>query len=119
MIAVSNRAHIYARPGFKERLKWCFITVLGCSAPVNLDNPGQDDPILAFRFPNGGSLSVEFTEDAPDEQQMRWGAWLEMKADDPSALKERILDAGLLQLKHPATSTFYFVLPGGQVVGIA
>lgn len=118
MIAVSNRAHIYVRPDVKEQLKSCFTTVLGCEPAVSLDNPGQADPILAFRFPNGGSLSFEFTEDAPDEQQARRGAWLEVKANDPSALKERIRKAGLPQLKHPATSTFYFVVPGGQVVGI-
>jgi hypothetical protein len=118
MIAISNRAHIYVRPDAKEKVKWCFTTVLGCGAPLSLDNTGQADPILAFTFPNGGSLSFEFTDDALDEQQARRGAWLEVKADDPSALKKKILEAGLPHLKHPATSTFYFVVPGGQVVGI-
>jgi hypothetical protein len=77
------------------------------------------EPILAFRFPGGGSLSVEFTEDALDEPQARHGAWLEVSVDDPAALKQRVLEAGLPQVKYGPTGRFYFVVPGGQVVGIA
>ncbi len=118
MIALGNRAHILAHPDVKERLKWCFTTVLGCGPAASLDVPGLPEPILAFRFPNGGSLSVEFNEDALDEQQARRGAWLEVRVDDPSALKQKILGAGLPQVEYIATNTFYFVVPGGQVLGI-
>jgi hypothetical protein len=117
-LAFSNRAHIFARPRVKERLIWCFSTVLGCGAPVALNASGLSEPILAFRFPNGGSLSIEFTADALDEQQVRRGAWLEIWSNDPAALKEKILEAGLSQVSYPATNTFYFVAPGGQVFGI-
>ncbi len=61
---------------------------------------------------------MEFNEDALDEQQARRGAWLEVRVDDPSALKQKILDAGLPQVEYIATNTFYFVVPGGQVLGI-
>jgi hypothetical protein len=36
----------------------------------------------------------------------------------PAGLKKKILQAGLPQVKYVATETFYFVLPGGQVVGL-
>jgi len=78
---------------------------------VSLDVPGLPEPILAFRFPTGGSLSVEFNEDALGEQQARRGAWLEVRVVDPSALKQKILEAGLLQVEYLATYTFYFVVP--------
>jgi hypothetical protein len=116
-LAFSNRAHIFASPKVKEKLIWCFSDVLGCGLPVSLKPPGLE-PILAFRFPGGGSLSVEFTEDALDEQRVRRGAWLEIWSNDPSALQRKILDAGLPQVTHPATNTFYFVAPGGQVLGV-
>jgi hypothetical protein len=119
MIALLNRAHILARPHIKEQLESCFTTVLGCGAPARLDVPGLSEPILAFRFPGGGSLSVEFTEDALDEQHARRGAWLEVSVDDPAALKKNVLEAGLPQVKYSATGRFYFVVPGGQVLGIA
>ncbi len=80
--------------------------------------PGKGEPILAFRFPNGGSVSVEFTEEALDEQVVRRGAWLEIKADNPADLKRRILAADLPQVQYWATKNFYFVAPGGQVFGI-
>ncbi len=118
MIALGNRAHILARPHVKDQLESCFTTVLGCGAPARLDAPGLREPILAFRFPSGGSLSVEFTEDALDEQQARRGAWLEVRVDDPAALRKKVLEAGLPQVKYSATDRFYFVVPGGQVLGI-
>jgi hypothetical protein len=117
-IAFSNRSHIFAHPNVKERLTWCFSSVLGCGAPMSLNAPGLSRPILAWRFPEGGSLSVEFTEDALDEQQSRRGAWLELWSDDPTSLKKKILDAGLPQVHYPATNTFYFAAPGGQILGI-
>ncbi len=118
MIALSNSVHIYARPEAKDKLAWCFTTILGCEAVVSSDAPGLAVPVLAFRFPNGGSLSVEFTEDALDERQARWGAWLEVQADDPAALKQKVLEAGLPQLRHPGNDHFYFAAPGGQVLRI-
>ena len=117
-LAFSNRAHIFALPKVKEKLLWCFRDVLGCGTPASLNAPGLAEPILAFRFPGGGSFSVEFTETALDEQHARRGAWLEIWSDDPEALKRKILDAGLPQVSYPATNTFYFAAPGGQVLGI-
>jgi hypothetical protein len=116
--AFSNRTHIFVRPGVKEKLIWCFSTVLGCGAPVSLNAPGLSEPILAWKFPGGGALSVEFTEDALDEQQARRGAWLEIWSSDPAALQKTILDAGLAQVHYGPTNTFYFAAPGGQVLGV-
>ncbi len=118
MIALGNRAHIVAHPSVKERLALCFSTILGCGTPVSFTVPGLREPILAFRFPHGGSISVEFSEKALDEEQARRGAWLEIRADDPVALTRRVLDADLPRIEYIATNTFYFVIPGGQVIGI-
>src|SRR5262249_26274452 len=117
-IAIGNRAHILARPHVKSALVSGFAEVLGCGAPAALNAAGLPEPILAFQFPDGGSISVEFSEDAPDEHQARRGAWLELQSDDPDALRRRVIAAGFAQLRHPATTTFYFAVPGGQVFGI-
>lgn len=118
MIALSYNVHIYARPESKERLAWCFTALLGCETVISSDAPNLPVPVRAFRFPGGGALSVEFTDDALDEQQARRGAWLEIKADDAAVLQRKVLDAGLPQLKHPANDHFYFAAPGGQVFRI-
>ena len=118
MLALSNRAHLFVRPSHKEALTRSLTTMLGCADPLRLAAPGLAEPVLAFEFPDGGSLSVEFTEDAPDEHEARHQAWLEVRSDDPSALRERVLGAGLPEVRHFGHN-FYFALPGGQVVGVA
>ena len=117
-VRFSDRAHIFARPSAKEKLTWCFSAVLGCGKPISLNAQSLSQPILAFRFPAGGSLSVEFTSDAPDDRQARRGAWLEIQTSDPAALTKKVLDAGFAQMHYPATNTFYFQAPGGQILGI-
>lgn len=118
-IALTNRAHFQARPEYRDALVRCFSEVLGCGAPMNLPAGGAVGPIVAFRFPGGGAISVEFTPDALGEQQARHGAWLELKPADPDALEAAVMTAGLPQVIYAATTTFYFAVPGGQVFGIA
>jgi len=41
-----------------------------------------------------------------------------VRTPDPQRMQNKILEAGLPQVHHPATTTFYFAAPGGQVIGI-
>jgi hypothetical protein len=116
-ITFSNRAHIIVSPRFKEALIKCFSQVLALGEPLWLKVKGQE-PMAAFAFPGGGSVSIEFGDHALDEATVRRGAWLEIRSDNPPALKQRILEAGLPKVTHPATNTFYFAAPGGQVFGV-
>ncbi|HEY2358321.1 MAG TPA: hypothetical protein VGH86_12790 [Phenylobacterium sp.] len=117
--AMTNRAHFLARPEYREALVRCFSELLGCGPPMALPASGPLGPIVAFRFPGGGAVSVEFTESALGHRQARRGAWLELKPADPDALEAAVKAAGLPQVSYPATTTFYFAVPGGQVFGIA
>ncbi len=112
MIGLSTRVHAYARPEVKEALLEFFTHIFEAEV---ISMPGTS--IVAFRFPDNSSYSVEFTEDTLDEQQARRGAWLEVKTDDPEALKTKVLEAGLPQVEY-VTGRFYFQAPGGQVWGI-
>lgn len=76
------------------------------------------EPMLLVHFPGGGYLSIEFIEEAPDEDTPRLGAWLELRAENPEALMQTALDAGLTQVTHPG-HPYYFMAPGGQVFTIA
>jgi hypothetical protein len=117
VIALGSNVHIFARPGRRAELAQCFETVLG--SPVRtVELPGIDRPMLVVSFPRGGHLSIEFTDDAPDDEQPRLGAWLELRADDPAAVLRAALDAGLTEVKHPG-HPYYFMIPGGQVFTIA
>ncbi len=120
MISLINRVHTFARPTSREKLTEFFTTILGCEVLVIREGPGVPRPVIAFTFPNGGSLSVEFPEDALDEKQARRGAYLELKTDDPLKLQKTILEAGLPSVEeYTSNNYFYFQAPGGQVFRIA
>jgi hypothetical protein len=102
-----------------EQMVRCLTEVIGCPPPTRLEHPSLAIPILVFEFPSGGSLSVEFTPDAPDEGHLFRGAWLELMADDAGVLERRIVDAGMTRLDYLGSDAFYFAMPGGQVVRIS
>lgn len=117
MTALGSNAHLFAKPYRREELRSCFETALG--VPVaTVAFPGIAEPMLVVRFPDGGSLSVEFTDQAQDDDRPRFGAWLELRAEDPAAVLRAVLAAGLTEVKHPG-HPHYFMLPGGQVFTIA
>jgi hypothetical protein len=119
MIALGSNVHIFARPQRRQELARCFETVLGCGPVATVEHPGIEQPMLLVRFPGGGHLSIEFTDDAPDDvTPLRLGAWLELRADNPEAVLRAALDAGLQQVEHPG-HPYYFMIPGGQVFTIA
>ncbi len=118
MIALGSNVHLFARPHRRHELTWCFETVLQIGPVTAVEHPGIDQPMLLVRFPGGGHLSIEFTDDAPDDDHPRLGAWLELRTEDPAALMHAALDAGLTQVKHPG-HPYYFMAPGGQVFTIA
>ena len=112
MIGLNNRVHTYARPEVKQALTEFFTNVFEADVMQV-----EGSPMLVFRFPDGSSYSVEFIEEALDEQQALRGAWLEVRTDDPEALKERISAAGLEKVEY-VTDRFYFQAPGGQIWGV-
>lgn len=118
MIGLGSNVHIFARPHRREELARCFEAVAGGSPVRTVEFPGIDQPMLIVGFPGGGHLSIEFTGDAPDDEYPRFGAWLELSADDPAAVLQAALDAGLTQVSHPG-HPYYFMIPGGQVFTIA
>jgi hypothetical protein len=117
VIALGSNVHIFARPHRREELAQCFETVLGTLVGT-VEFPGIDQPMLVVSFPAGGHLSIEFVDEAPDGEQPRLGAWLELRADDPAAVLQAALDAGLTEVRHPG-HPYYFMIPGGQVFTIA
>ncbi len=118
MIALSNSIHLYARPDTKEQLLEFFTSMLGLQAVVSSDAVGSPEPIYAFAFANGASLSVEFTEDALSDQLAQRGAWLELRTDDAVGLQQKVQAFGLPRVIHPYTPFFYIQAPGGQVFRI-
>jgi hypothetical protein len=118
MTALGNNVHLFARPHRRKELVWCFETVLGCGPVASVRQSFMVEPMLLVRFPDGGYLSIEFIEEAPDGDAPRLGAWLELRAENPDALLRAALDAGLTQVQHSG-HPYCFMAPGGQVFIIA
>jgi hypothetical protein len=114
MTALGNNVHLFARPHRRQELTWCFDTVLGCGPVATVQHPAMTEPMLLVRFPGSGHLSIEFIEEAPDDDTPRLGAWLELRTQNPEALMQAVLT----QVQHPG-HPYYFMAPGGQVFTIA
>ena len=52
---------------------------------------------------------------ALDDSHARKGIWLEIRTDDPEALKQKILAFGVQQVEFWDNEHFYFQAPGGRV----
>jgi hypothetical protein len=113
MVALGNNAHIFARPHRRESLRRLFGELIGCPV-ATIDHPAMAEPMLVVRFPGGGSLSVEFVAHAPDSDEPRFGAWLELRSESPADLVHQLLEAGIPEVEHPG-HPHYFMAPGGQV----
>jgi hypothetical protein len=83
-----------------------------------IEHPAMTESMLLVEFPGGGHLSIEFIDDAPDDDRPRFGAWLELRAENPGELMRSALAAGLTEVKHPG-HPYYFRAPGSQVFTIA
>src|ERR1051326_1491888 len=73
MMALGNNAHLFARPSRRQDLVWCFETALGCGPVRTVEHPAMPESMLVVDFPGGGHLSIEFVEDAPDDDRPRLG----------------------------------------------
>ena len=118
MTALGNNAHIFARPSRRAALRRGFEALAGPGSIATLEWPASVEPMLIVHFPAGGTLSIEFTEEAPDDDHARLSAWLEIRAEDPAAAMRAAIQAGLSKVTHPG-HPFYVMAPGGQVFAIA
>ncbi|MGH9125132.1 MAG: hypothetical protein ACRDZ8_10460 [Acidimicrobiales bacterium] len=117
MIALGNNAHLFAHPYRREQLRSCLADLFDCTV-ADVEHPGIPGGILVVRFPGGGSLSIEFHDDAPDDDGPRLGTWIELRTDDPAGLAQKASAAGLPEVHHGG-HPHYLAIPGGQVFAVA
>ena len=115
--SLGTNAHLFARRQRRDELIACFETALRCGPVRTVAHPGMSEPMLLVGFPGGGHLSIEFRDDAPDDDHPRLGAWLEVRVADPDEVMRSVLAAGLRRIEHPGHQ-HYFMAPGGQVFAL-
>ena len=114
VIALGSNVHIFVRPHRRAELAQCFESVL--AAPYGpLSSPASISRCSWSAFPAG---DISASSSPTKHPMMSSRAWLELRADDPAAVLQAALGAGLTEVRHPG-HPYYFMIPGGQVFTIA
>ena len=116
MVRIGNHLKMNVAHGLRQRCRDFYISLLKCEAlasPVaNLD---------LYEFEDGFVLGLFFVDPAETltDAQHLLGMWMELKVDDPSAWKARLLEFGVTAVDFPDPTRFFFAAPGGQVFRLA
>jgi|SRR5581483_5549109 len=111
--SIGNHAKFTARPEDRERIRHFYKDVLGCAITK------RSNAVDYFRL--GDDFFIAAIYDGrvlPDEDATK-ATWLEIKADDPAALTNRIRAFGVTELDTWEKGRLYFQAPGGQVFRVA
>lgn len=122
-VIFGNHAAVRVRSEDRDRIRKFYSEALGCALTRALDD--KDDFRmgeafhLSFLYTSGRGIpadqGVTYAAEKPlsDEECLK-GIFLEIKADDVNAARERIVACGARVLPVP-DSHLYFQAPGGQV----
>ena len=75
----------------------------------------ETDACDIFRLGYRLHLAIAYSPYALPPTVLEKSIWLELKTDDPGAMREKILAAGGREIEHCDKEHFYFQAPGGQV----
>jgi len=108
-VSLGANSKIAASRWERERIQAFYRDVLGCTVDAK---PEADLIWLRPDF----YLGVVYEDPVVCESQLLMAIWLELRAERPEELKEKILTFGVTTIDYPKdTDHFYFQAPGGQV----
>ena len=83
--------------------------------------PGPSDDFDLFELADGFVVGLFYggSADVLTAEEQVQAAWLELKTDDPAALRDRLLAFGVRQIDYADKTRFYFQDPAGQVWRVA
>lgn len=112
-LSLGEHSKIAVAPAERERLRTFYRDVLGCK--VIAKSKASDLIHLGPSFYIGVNYDAAALSDSGGQKAI----WLELRADDPEALREKILQFGIKGIEFWDKDHFYFQAPGGQVFRIA
>ena len=116
-IAIGNHLKMHLPHHLRERALRFYTDLLGCRKLPDLPYPNVD----LYEFQGGFVLGLFFYDEAdtlPEKEQLK-ATWMEIKSNDPDALKQRLIGFGVHEVEFEDKSRFYFQAPGGQVFRVA
>ena len=108
-INLGEHSKITVKPAERERLQSFYRDVLGCK--VVTKSQAVDLIELGPNF----YIGVNYDEATLSDSDARKAIWLELRAEDPDGLREKILSVGIQRIEFWDKERFYFQAPGGQV----
>lgn len=108
-VSIGNHSKIVARHSDQELIRSFYRDVLGCV----LTKESKD--VDYIKFHEGFFLAVLYRDAAPSPQDAENAIWLELRSDEPAALRKKIVDFGVHRIEMPGAEHLYFQAPGGQV----
>ena len=116
-IIIGNHLKMHLPYRLRERALRFYTHILGCRKLVDIPYPNLD----LYEFQGGFVLGLFFCDEADtlSEKEQLKATWMEIKTDNPDALKQRLIDFGVQEVEFEDKSRFYFQAPGGQVFRVA
>lgn len=109
-VAIGTHAKIVARHADQQRIRAFYRDVLGCV----LTKESRD--VDYIRFAGGFFLAVLYRDAAPEPDELERAIWLELCAEDPAEVRQKIVAFGVREIAMPAdVEHIYFHAPGGPV----
>ena len=116
-IIIGNHLKMHLPYRLRERALRFYTDILGCRKLADIPYPNLD----LYEFQGGFVLGLFFHDevDTLSEEEQVKATWMEIKTDEPDALKQRLIDFGVREVEFEDKSRFYFQAPGGQVFRVA
>lgn len=116
MTSIGNHMKVNVHKSLRERVRSFYVDVLQCTT---IPSPAPD--LDLYLFSNRFVVGVFFCEqgDVLSEEDHLKAAWLEIKTNDVSEVKRRLIAFGVKHVDYPDKTRFYFQAPGGQVFRLA
>jgi len=108
-VSLGNHSKIVARHADQEQIRAFYRDVLGCVLTK------ESKHVDYIRFREGFFLAVLYQDSAVSTEEAEKAIWLELRSDDPAAMRKQILEFGVRELEVPGGEHLYFQSPGGQV----
>lgn len=113
MAYIGNHMKTTVHPDLRERVFIFYRDILGGEI-LPIDKANFD----LFRFSNNFILGVTYSTDCLTEKQFLNAMWCEIKTNNVSQLKEKLINFGVKEVEYEDKAHFYFQAPGGQVYRI-
>lgn len=110
-VILGNHTAVFAARSEQDRIRKFYCDVLGCKVRV------QSDEVDRLQLDEVHFCFIRQST-ALDENDFLKAIYLELKADNPEEMKQKILAFGVRKLDVP-DAHLYFQAPGGQVIKLA